>query len=47
MARTPDGTVHYSDWLDVDPTTDVITNDIEELPLEWRGDRSKVVWVSG
>ncbi len=46
VARTPDGAVHYSDWLDVDPTTDVITNDLAELPLEWRGDRSKVVWVS-
>ncbi len=43
VARDENGTQHYSEWLDEDPTTAMVTVGVDDVRLEWRGDQSRVV----
>ena len=43
VARDEEGGVHYSEWLDEDPTTAMVVSGSDELRIEWRGDQSYVV----
>lgn len=45
VAKDEDGVLHYSDWLDTDPTTALISTGVDRLPIEERNGHTIVVGI--
>ncbi len=45
VARDADGVLHYSEWLDTDPTTALISSGVDQLRIEERNGHTVVVGI--
>ena len=43
VARDDAGALYFSDWLEEDPTTALITSGVHEVRVAWRDDHFEVV----